>query len=687
MVIKKFSFLLLAVSLTIAAYSQAPDGYYSSASGKNKAALKTALYEIVHNHTEKSYNDLWTAFMTTDKRPDGKVWDIYSDIPNGTPQYLYTFHDNQCGTYSGEGNCYNREHSFPKSWFGDATPMYTDLFHLYPTDGYVNGKRSNYPYGEVGIASFTSSNGSKLGQCAFAGYTGTVFEPIDEYKGDLARTYFYMATCYEDKIGSWAANAEAQPLLAGNAYPAFKEWTINLLLKWSRQDPVSQKEIDRNNAIYGIQGNRNPYIDHPELVEYIWGNKTSEIFILNQPAISLTPSGSLDFGKNIPGSVSYKTINVKTYNTTGDLVLSLSGAEASKFTLSTSTISYDEALAGKDVVVTYLSNVVGVDSATLTISGGGAAPAILNLSGQTSNEFIALPATETTSSSFKANWTKSDNATGYILDVYQKTESGSDKQVVFDYDLTLGLPTAWTKLEGYAQLDGEALRMASGSQNGIVKSEIIGTYEESVLTINAKQYGSDAGAAIYVNVGNTPVDTIYTTTSYKDYSVAIPSGNGSSSITLSANKKNRVYVSSVTLETLGKKLVKTSLIGFPVTLNNIISFVVSNLDSNSDYYYTVTPIGGYDPQSVEIKATTGASSSSIDLSKNEMLKVTKTYNGFLVKRNSGSTKYISVFDAGGKLVKLISNPASSLFVPFNRKGNYIISVDDENGRTSFKLLF
>jgi len=131
------------------------------------------------------------------------------------------------------------------------------------------------PYGEVGAASQTFGNSTKIGTCSFAGCTGTVFEPIDEYKGDFARNYFYMVTRYENLVASWYSNADAKPVLDGTAYPAFSTWTKNMLLKWHRQDTVSKKERDRNNAVYQIQRNRNPFIDHPELAEYIWGDSTA----------------------------------------------------------------------------------------------------------------------------------------------------------------------------------------------------------------------------------------------------------------------------------------------------------------------------------------------------------------------------------------------------------------------------
>jgi len=273
----RWKLCLLLALLTNALAAQIPSGYYSTATGTG-AALKTQLYNIIKNHTTRTYDQLWTDFQSTDKKADGKVWDIYTDIPAGTPVYTFTFITEQCGSYTNEGDCYNREHSFPKSWFGVASgqensvPMGTDLFHLYPTDGKVNGMRSNYPYGKVGTASYTSSNGSKLGNCTYSGYTGIVFEPIDEYKGDVARSYFYMVTRYENLVASWEKNdADGDAVLNGTAFPAFETWFLNMLGEWSAADPVSAKETARNNAIYSLQGNRNPYIDHPEYVYSVWG--------------------------------------------------------------------------------------------------------------------------------------------------------------------------------------------------------------------------------------------------------------------------------------------------------------------------------------------------------------------------------------------------------------------------------
>lgn len=158
--------------------------------------------------------------------------------------------------------------------------MYTDLFHLYPTDGWVNNKRGNLPFGKVENATWTSLNGSKVGSCATPGYSGQVFEPIDAYKGDLARSYFYMAVCYMDKNMGYD-----QSMFEGGS---LKPWALQMLLSWHALDPVSQKEIDRNNAVYAIQLNRNPFIDYPELVNMIFGSDTMQPFVTDVHGYAFT---------------------------------------------------------------------------------------------------------------------------------------------------------------------------------------------------------------------------------------------------------------------------------------------------------------------------------------------------------------------------------------------------------------
>jgi len=239
-----------------------PAGYYDGTAGLTGYALLVALHNIIKGHTALSYTFTATAFHNTDKRPDGKVWDVYSDVPGGTPPYEYAF--GPLGSGGSEGIAYNREHSFPQSWFGGSVlPMYSDLWIIYPTDSKVNSERGNFPYGKVGTATWTSLNGTKLGNCVSPGYGGTCFEPIDGYKGDLARSQFYVSTRYFNEDAGWPGSPSAN-------HSQMVAWAASQYLQWSVNDPVSWKERVRNAAIYEFQHNRNPFVDHPEFLDAIY---------------------------------------------------------------------------------------------------------------------------------------------------------------------------------------------------------------------------------------------------------------------------------------------------------------------------------------------------------------------------------------------------------------------------------
>jgi len=305
--------LLLAFVLSpFLSLAQIPNGYYNNATNLTGQQLRIALRNIIRNHTQLSYTPgLWNAYNTTDRKPNGKIWDIYSDIPGGTPSYEYTYFSDQCGANSpsAEGGCYNREHTWPKTYFSSDTPMYTDIFIVMPTDYWVNNKRSDYPYGEVGTATYTSSNGSKLGNNVYPGAPGgTCFEPIDSFKGDIARNYFYVSTCY------WADSAHFNNSYAMATQVNLKPWAVQMLLEWHHNDPVSQKEINRNNAAYTVQHNRNPFIDHPEYADCIWGTANCS----SMSAINVNMSGS---HMNIYPNPTSDDIRINVYVTGENLTL------------------------------------------------------------------------------------------------------------------------------------------------------------------------------------------------------------------------------------------------------------------------------------------------------------------------------------------------------------------------------
>lgn len=289
----KNKIILLFVAVANIISAQIPNGYYDGTSTLTGYDLKSKLAQIITAGSKdmgygKGTGGLWLAYKTTDidnyYEKDGTIIDMYSENPAantpGISNDPYEFKwgqvsagGNQCGSYKGEGSCYNREHSLPKTYFGgiDAVPMSHDVHFIVPTDGYTNSKRDDYPYGEVSAATWTSQNGTKVGPSKVPGYSGTVFEPINEFKGDFARMALYFVTRYEDNLTSFSQYQTASSPLDGSKNRGLQLWYLNLMLKWSEQDPVSQKEIDRNNAAYKFQGNRNPYIDHPEWVQVVFG--------------------------------------------------------------------------------------------------------------------------------------------------------------------------------------------------------------------------------------------------------------------------------------------------------------------------------------------------------------------------------------------------------------------------------
>ncbi len=265
---KQIYSLLLLVLFSVS-FAQAPAGYYSTATGTGYT-LKTQLYNIIKDHTVIDYAGLYVTYQTSDIdnffENDGSVLDMYSENPAGTDPYNYSIAATQrCGNYTNEGDCYNREHIIPQSVFNELSPMVSDAHFITPTDGKVNGIRSNYPHSVVVTPSQTTLNGSKLGTSTTAGYSGLVFEPIDEFKGDIARMYFYFATRYENTVAGYN-----YAMFNNTSNQVFTTAFLNQLLAWHNQDPVSAREIARNNAIYARQNNRNPFIDNPTYVTEIW---------------------------------------------------------------------------------------------------------------------------------------------------------------------------------------------------------------------------------------------------------------------------------------------------------------------------------------------------------------------------------------------------------------------------------
>lgn len=372
----KKNYFLLLLMFTAIGFAQIPSGYYSTATGTGYT-LKTQLYNIIKGHTDNGYAGLYTTYQTSDVdnfyENDGTILDMYSENPSGTDPYTYTTGTTQrCGNYSVEGDCYNREHIIPQSVFSEQSPMVSDAHFITPTDGKVNGIRSNYPHGNVSSATYTSQNGSKLGSSAVSGYSGTIFEPINDFKGDIARMYFYFATRYENTVAGYS-----YAMFNGTSNQVFTTAFLNLLLAWHTQDPVSAREIARNNAIYTRQNNRNPFIDHPEYVNQIWGGTPSGDTQAPTAPTSLASTSKTSTSITLSWTASTDNVAVTGYDVYANSVLktTVSGTNATITGLTAST-AYSIYVKAKDAAgnTSASSNTISV---TTNSNGTGTATDLL----------------------------------------------------------------------------------------------------------------------------------------------------------------------------------------------------------------------------------------------------------------------------------------------------------------------
>lgn len=368
--------MVLIATIALGVWASAPAGYYKSIEGKSGKALKDAIMTLVSPHTVVSYSNLWSSFYDTDRLPGtNQVWDMYSSN-------VYYFNSSHNTAVSGM----NKEHSVPNSWWGKIkNAAYSDLHHLVPSDATANNRKSNFPLGDVYTASY--SNGvTKVGKpySGQGGGAGSVFEPGDEYKGDFARMYFYVATIYQDL--DWKTTWMFDNYSSN--WQTLNSWSVDLLLKWAREDPVSEKEIARNDAVFRIQNNRNPFIDDPELCEYLWGNRSGQAYDPShggevnpdpEPSpdevILYTPTQGtvLNFGDVELGKSHKLILYVKGVNFNSDVTLRLYRYDYQMFSIPSTTIDYNAICSdnGYPLEITYTPTDLGDHKAKLLLSGGG----------------------------------------------------------------------------------------------------------------------------------------------------------------------------------------------------------------------------------------------------------------------------------------------------------------------------
>lgn len=539
----KFLLSVFVVTLSGSAFAQIPAGYYDGTDGLTGAALKTKLSEIITNgHRDNGYDGLWTGYKTTDRdyfyENDGTILDMYSENPTGKDPYNFTYSSDQCGSYQSEGGCYNREHVVPQSLFGSRAPMHNDIHFIRATDGKVNGMRSNYPYGKVGSATYTSLNGSKLGTSSSTGYGGTVFEPIDNFKGDVARMIFYFVTRYESQLSTFSSGN----MLGSTAYPGLQKWELDQLLAWSAADPVSAEEIARNNASYTFQGNRNPYIDHPEWVSTVWSS--SPVTPDNQAptaALNLATTGATSNSVSLSWTAATDNVAVTSYDiyVNGVFYQTVSGsATAATVTGLAANTSYTFYIIAKD-------------------AAGNVSPQSNTVQASTNN---LPPVTTSCGTEDFSNIPSSPNPGSYVTRTW--TNNG----------------ITWTATD--ARTDQTMTGKAIVIRNGQLSSSTISGGVGSVTVTTQLFYSGSAGNLdLYVNsskVGTVPYSTTATTTTVSNINI-----NGNATIRLvNPVTDNRVGIDNLswTCSSLGtaENSQSTKISIYPNPVRNSEIFIKGN---------------------------------------------------------------------------------------------------------------
>ena len=555
-------------------FAQIPTGYYDGTAGLSGSALKTKLSSIISSgHQTKSYDALDDEYPNSDKdsyyEKDGTVLDIYSENPTETDPYVYQFGVKKCGNYKIEGDCYNKEHIFPQGYFNKASPMVSDIHHIVPTDGKVNGMRSNFPFGNVGSSvSYTSKNGSKLGTSNSVNYSGKVFEPINEFKGDVARMIFYFATRYEAKLKDFDAN----DILTNTSFPGIQSWELEVLKQWHTQDPVSQREIDRNNAAYTYQRNRNPFIDHPEYVDLIWGTTTPDTEAPSTPT-NLIVTGSTSSTISLSWTDSTDNIMVATYDIylDGTLKTSSSSNSITVTGLNPST-TYSFYVKAKDAAGNTSSQSNTVTGTTTENTGGGG-----NNNNTTcgTENFEGISGTPNTYETI--NWTNNGIT-------WTATDSRSD-QTINNKAITVrnGTLSSSTISGGISSLTIKTQLKFSGTNgsfklfiNGVEKGTI--PYSDTVTTTTISNINVSGNVTISIQNNSTTSNRV----AFDDLSWTCYNGLGTDETTVN---KFSIYPNPVknnTLYVTGKNIEKIKRVEI-YNVNGILVQVIEKPFNNKNY--------------------------------------------------------------------------------------------------------
>lgn len=570
---------IITICISAMAFAQIPSNYYNGITTQTGFTLKTALRNIIANgHSSRSYDQLYDGVGVSGSQGyvdthsdinvssgnnyenDATILDMYSENPTGNDPYNYTHGNNQCGNQNSEGDCYNREHLVPQSSFNSNFPMQSDIHHVIPTDGRVNNFRGSLPFGNVGSANWTSLNGSRRGSSAMAGYSGTVFEPIDEFKGDIARALLYFATRYENSVDGYTSF----DMFNGTEDQVFFTWAIDVLLDWHNNvDPVDQRERNRNDEAYNFQGNANPFVDHPEYADLIW-NPTPDTEAPTDPT-NLVASNPSDTTIDINWTASTDNVGVASYDIYVDNVNTFNTTNTSFTVIGlTANTNYCFKIKAKDIAQNE-SSFSNEDCETTTDNGSGSSECA-------SETFENIPANNGTYTD--RMWTGDNGLT------WNATEARTDQTIngrallIDGRGGTSGVLTSPSVPGGIGNLTVTTQRFFSGGSgdlslyvNGVLKGSI--PYEDTIQMTTISNINVEGNVVISFSEDTSGGDrigiddlswTCYTSLGVDDFNISnINIYPNPAKEVLNINLINNITTQIEIFDILGKKVFHSTL--------------------------------------------------------------------------------------------------------------------------------
>lgn len=658
---------------------QIPEGYYESATGLAEGELKTALSEIIKKGKRLGYGSgsgkTWSGFEKTDLHPEGYVWDMYS--------YEKRVFPGNAKAPSGM----NIEHSVAKSWWGGTNnDAYKDLYHLNPSDSNANSARSNYPLGVVKDGKTVGS--LKIGSNSYGNeYSGNCFEPLDEYKGDFARAYMYMFTCYEDL--TWTGT-NAPTMLKNEKYPMLRPWAADLLLEWHRNDPVSDKELNRAEEIYKIQENRNPFIDYPEIAEYLWGDNVGQAFFFSEVTtpvlISPRNNAHVQFEEINYQMTASEELLLQGKNIESPISLQLAGQDATLFHIDRLVYQPEEVEQGVVITIVFNPFQASVAEAELIISGEGVKERKVTLSATATENFQALPAENITETSFDAVWTTSSLTNRFYVEVYTKEHTFQENVLIDNCNFATSLVGGWSSSNTVYFDDSEKLGVRLGTSSNGCKL-ISPEYDLSAggtIEFRAKRWNNDSNVEVQLYLNSNSIGAIPITNQYVTYSVDIPPTEGESKLSFEALKSKRLFISDVKIYSGGEIITDKVVDGFPKWIEGDNRLTIPNLTPDVTYYYKVTPDIQSALASEEVMVKTETITSIEDF-KASSIRISCDHHHVMIDSDYQNMN-IKIYKLSGVIMKQINTKDYITQFELAEAGVYFLQITTTEGCICRKML-